>query len=287
MSRPENLKTKIFLASAEPEETKEAIETIGFLDGQVVGLAHFIKSSRIANQGFGNKQSTIADITDQYKKLLQEIGSIALSGQIVADVIVREINICDELVDQGREMHLWSVNNIVRLPMSKAGLEATQILVKDGVNINLSPCFSVKQAAAATSLTWQISLGHVSVSTFVSDLEKIGQSGTSLVESIVKMKKENNARIEVLAEGVHSLSQFMEVLKVGADVVALPLSVIKEWSFEKMRLPSSDDSYDQSQLSKIPYVDLSLKKDPLDYDILHHLTAVKLEEMSDALDTLL
>ena len=45
--RPDNLKTRIFLDSGDPAETREAIKTLGFLDGQTTNPTLISKNPEV------------------------------------------------------------------------------------------------------------------------------------------------------------------------------------------------------------------------------------------------
>ena len=62
--RPENLKTKIFLDSGDPQDTKEILDLLGFLDGQTTNPSLIAKNPELKEKLAGGEQLSSEDIND-------------------------------------------------------------------------------------------------------------------------------------------------------------------------------------------------------------------------------
>ena len=71
--RPKNLKTKIFLDSGDPTETKKILNLLGFLDGQTTNPTLIAKNPKVDERIKKGKKFTKKEIYDFYKKVIQEI----------------------------------------------------------------------------------------------------------------------------------------------------------------------------------------------------------------------
>ena len=102
--RPENLKSKIFLDSGDPDETKIILEKLGFLDGQTTNPSLFAKNpevqERIAN---GNKYSK-EEVYVAYKQIIEDISHQIPFGSVSIEVYADKDTKAEEMVHQGREM---------------------------------------------------------------------------------------------------------------------------------------------------------------------------------------
>ena len=62
MKKPEGLKTKIFLDGGDPNETREIIELLGFLDGQTTNPSLVARNPLFQACLSGDKKSTDDDL---------------------------------------------------------------------------------------------------------------------------------------------------------------------------------------------------------------------------------
>ena len=238
--KPLNLKTKIFLDSCDPKETKEILIVLGFLDGQTTNPS-LVSKNPYAEERFKNGEKfTQEEIFDFYKKVIQEISLLIPDGSISIEVYADENSKADELFNQGKEMYEWVPNSQIKYPIMSAGLEAAERSIKEGMRVNMTLCFDEEQAAAVYPATIGAKKGDVFVSPFIGRLDDIGVNGMSLIKNINEMYKEGDGHVEVLAASVRTMDHFMASLALGVDIITAPKSLLLEWAKAGMPLPGED-----------------------------------------------
>src|SRR3989344_5773768 len=119
--RPANLKSKIFLDSGNPEETKQALAILGFLDGQTTNPSLIAKNPQTAGKKF-----TLDGIYDFYKGVISEISPFMPKGSVSIEVCADKNTTADTMFEQGKKMFTWIPNAHIKYPTNAAGLEATE-----------------------------------------------------------------------------------------------------------------------------------------------------------------
>lgn len=203
---------KIFLDTANLDEIREAA-AIGTLDGVTTN------PTLIAKEGA------------KFEKRIVEICEI-VQGPVSAEVTSRDT---DEMCRQGHtlaKLHPWV---IVKTPTTKEGLKAARCLIKDGIKINSTLCFSPSQALLVAKI------GASFVSPFVGRLDDISQNGMDLVREIVAIYRNYNFKTQVLAASIRHPIHVVEAAKAGADIATMPYKV-----FEQLfKHPLTDKGQDQ------------------------------------------
>jgi transaldolase len=270
--KPTGLKTRIFLDSGDPAETKKIVGLLGFLDGQTTNPTLISKNPHAKDRFERGEKFSKAEIYDFYKQVLSEVSALIPGGSVSAEVYADRSTGADEMFAQGQEMYAWIPNAHIKYPTVAAGLEAAERSAKAGLRVNMTLCFSQEQAAAVYAATKGASKGDVFVSPFIGRLDDIGQNGMDLIANLVKMYDESDRHVEVLAASVRNLPQLMQSLAVGADIITAPYKVLGEWGEAGMPLPDQDFSYDKGSLEDIPYKELDLSQPWQSFDIKHPLT---------------
>lgn len=280
MSKPNNLKTKIFLDGGIPEETKEAVKLLGFLDGQTTNPTLITKHpSFLACQAKGEK-CTEEDGWKYYKEIVSEISPLVKNGSVSIEVYADHNTKAEEMVSKGLELFGWIPNAHIKLPITSEGLRAAETLAARGIRINMTLCFSQEQAAAVYTATKGAKKGDVFVSPFIGRLDDVGENGMSLIENILKMYKESDSHVEVLVASVRSMGHFLRSLQLKADIITSPFKILKEW--KDMGMPAGNDDLEckTSNLKDIPYQKLNLSKNWQKFNIVHDLTDKGIERFS-------
>lgn len=134
MQKLKNLKTKIFLDGGDPEETKEIISLLGFLDGQTTNPTLIAKNpeaqARIAR---GEKFSKV-----------EKISSLIPGGSVSVEVYADKSTAAEEMLKQAGEMFSWIPNAHIKFPITSEGLEVAEQFVRAGKRVNMTLCFSQK-----------------------------------------------------------------------------------------------------------------------------------------------
>lgn len=281
---PSDFNTKIFLDSGSADETRDIKERLGFLDGQTTNPTYFVKKNpEIKKAVEAGKKFSKEELLSKYKALAKDVSSvIGPDGSVSVEVYADKETTSEEMVAQAREMFSWIDNAHVKLPTTKAGLVAAEILVREGVRINMTLCFSEAQAAAVHAATRDATPGQVFVSPFISRLDTIGQNGFDALLNIQKAYKEVNSHVSILAASVHSVYDIAHVLEANMDIITIPYDDMLGWIDAGM--PKSTEGLeekDTSRLASIPYEDLDLSNDWQSFDIAHELTDKGLQQFAD------
>lgn len=281
-----NLRTKIFLDGGIPDETKEAVRLLGFLDGQTTNPTLITKHpSFLACQAKGEK-CTEEDGWKYYNEIVSKISLLVKNGSVSIEVYADQTTKAEEMITKGEELFRWIPNAHVKLPITADGLKAAETLVSRGIRVNMTLCFSQEQAAAVYSATKDAKKGDVFVSPFIGRLDDIGENGMSLIENILKMYKDGDGHVEVLVASVRSIDHFLRSLQLKADIITSPFKILKEWKDMGMPISNDDYQYKIDNLKDIPYQELDLSKTWQEFNISHDLTDKGIERFSEDWNTL-
>lgn len=265
--KPTALKTKIFLDSGDPEETRQAIALLGFLDGQTTNPSLIAKNPQTAGKKF-----TLESIYDFYKGVVAEVSALIPEGSVSVEVYADASTGAQEMLEQGKRMFAWIPNAHIKYPTTTAGLSAAEESIKAGMRVNLTLCFSQSQAAAVYAATQGAKKGGVFVSPFVGRLDDIGQNGMQFIANAIKMYRQGDGHVEVLTASVRSLEHFLYALALGSDIITAPLKVIKQWAEVGMSVPGADYQYQSGSFSPIAYERINLDQPWQAFNLHHDLT---------------
>lgn len=281
MTRPQNLKTKIFLDGGDAEETKKIIDLLGFIDGQTTNPTLVSKNHKARERlERGAKFSRREEIFKFYQELAQEIAELIPAGSISVEVYADKDTMAEEMLRQAEEMFSWIPNAHIKFPITAQGLKAAEQFAGTGKRVNMTLCFSQEQAAAVYAATKLANKGKVFVSPFVGRLDDFGENGMSLVKNIIQMYKKGDGHVEALTASVRSLDHFLAALALGSDIITSPAKILKEWAEKGFSVPDETYRYNAGKLKEIPYKDVDLSRDWEEFNIAHELTDKGLEQFS-------
>lgn len=278
--RPDNLKTKIFLDSGDPAETKQIIDLLGFLDGQTTNPTLIAKHPDAKTRFERGEKFTSDEIYVFYRSVVKQLSEMMPTGSISIEVYADAQTSADKMFSQSKEMYSWIPNAHIKFPTTKAGLEATERAVKEGMRVNLTLCFSQAQAAAVYAATRGAKKGAAFVSPFVGRLDDLGENGMDLIVNTVKMYEKGDSHVEILTASVRSMDHFLYALALGSDIITAPFKLLKEWAEQGMPVPGADFKYDQKDLTPISYIELDLNQSWQSFNIAHELTDKGIEKFS-------
>ena len=225
-----NLKTKIFLDSGDPEETKKVMEALGFLDGQTTNPSLIAKNPDAqARLESGDKFSS-EEVNEFYKEVITDIRSQLTEGQSISIEVYADADTsAEDMIEQGREMNKWIEDAHIKLPTTKAGLEAANVLTGEGMRVNMTLVFTQSQSAAIYAAT-SGEKGDVFVSPFVGRLYDNGKTGMDLIRNVSKMYKDGgDGHVEVLVASIRTIDHLVETLEMEADIATVPGKILMEW----------------------------------------------------------
>lgn len=190
---------KIFVDTANVEEIRELAD-LGIIDGVTTNPSLIAKTGR------------------KFRDVVQEIVAI-VDGPISAEVISVD---APGMIAEGRELVKIHPNIVVKVPTTPAGLRATKTLSQDGINVNMTLCFSANQALLCAKV------GAAYVSPFVGRLDDIHHVGMDLIAEMVEIYSNYDFDTEILVASIRSPLHVQESAVLGADVATIPPQIIHQ-----------------------------------------------------------
>ncbi|OGK20172.1 transaldolase [Candidatus Roizmanbacteria bacterium RIFCSPHIGHO2_02_FULL_37_13b] len=255
--RPKNLKTKIFLDSGDPSETKETLKLLGFLDGQTTNPSLISKNPEVIERLGSEKKFSKDEINVFYKEVVCEISSLIPQGSISIEVYADDETTEQQMLDQAKMMNKWIRNAHIKLPANIEGLKAANIATKLGIRVNMTLCFIEAQSAAVYSATKDGQ--NVYISPFVGRIDDAGENGMQYVENTIRLYKKGDRHVKVLAASIRTLDHLLQSFKLKVDIVTAPLKVYKEWVEMDMNIPDDSYIYPKGKLKDISFRDYDLE----------------------------
>lgn len=190
---------KIFIDTANTREIKEALD-LGLVDGVTTN------PSLIAKEGRSSKE------------ILKEICSL-VSGPVSAEVISLDAG---GMVSEALELSKIAKNIVIKIPLIKEGLKAARLLSQQGIETNVTLCFSANQALLAAKA------GADYISPFIGRLDDISQVGMDLIRSIKMIYKNYGFKTQIIVASIRNPVHVLDSALVGADIATIPFAVIEQ-----------------------------------------------------------
>jgi transaldolase len=190
---------KFFVDTADVAEITELAAT-GLLDGVTTNPSLVAKSGR------------------NFFEVIKEICAL-VDGPVSAEVAATAY---ERMLAEGRRLADLAPNVCVKVPLTWDGLKACRTLSSDGIQVNVTLCFTPAQALLAAKA------GATFVSPFVGRLDDIGHDGMALIGDIVEIfgNYRDRYNTEVLVASVRHPGHVIEAARLGADVATLPPKVL-------------------------------------------------------------
>jgi transaldolase len=273
--KPEGLRTKIFLDSGDPKETREVLSLLGFLDGQTTNPSLIAKSPEAQGKKFTQEQ-----ILDFYRGVVGEVSGLIPQGSVSIEVYADVLTTAEAMLEQGKKFYTWIPNAHIKFPTTAEGLKAAELAVKEGMRVNMTLVFSQEQAAAVYAATRGAKKGGVFLSPFVGRLDDRGENGMDFIANTVKMYQSGDGHVEVLVASVRSLDHFLESIRLGADIITAPFKILKAWADSGFKMPDESFVYHPDALKSISYQEISLNQPWQNFNIKHELTDKGIEKFA-------
>ena len=140
-------------------------------------------------------------------------------GSVSAEVIAVT---ADDIYREGTELAAIAGNVTVKVPMIEEGLIATKRLAADGIDVNMTLCFSSLQCLLAAKA------GARYVSPFIGRVDDVGQVGMEIISEARQIFDNYDFDCEILAASIRHPRHVAEAALIGADVATVPTSVLKQ-----------------------------------------------------------
>jgi transaldolase len=188
---------KIFLDTANLDELKKAADW-GVVDGVTTN------PTLIAKEGnpIAEQIAKICDIVD---------------GDVSAEVVSLEAN---QMVADGLELAKIHKNVVVKLPLTRDGIQACSKLSKQKIRTNVTLVFSASQALLAAKA------GAYIVSPFVGRLDDIGVDGMEVIDQIVRIYENHGYPTQILAASLRYPNHVSAAAMAGAHIGTMPFKVL-------------------------------------------------------------
>ena len=192
---------KFFIDSADIKEIKEAA-SMGIIDGVTTNPSLVAKTGR------------------KFRDVLVEICDV-VRGPVSAEVVSTKV---DGMMQEARELAALRPNVVVKIPLLPDGLKAVRTCAEEGIQTNVTLCFSANQALLAAKA------GATYISPFVGRVDDVSSDGMSVVADILEIYENYGFDTQVLVASVRHPMHVLEAAKMGAHVATCPLSVLLQLS---------------------------------------------------------
>ena len=278
--KPTRLKTKIFLDSGDPAETKTALDTLGWLDGQTTNPSLIAKNPEAAARFERGEKITEDELLDFYQKTAKEISGMIPNGSVSLEVYADDKTSVDEMYAQAEKLNTWITNAHIKYPTTNEGIKAAERSLATGMRVNMTLAFSQEQAAAVAIIGKNTNKGDIFLSPFVGRLDDRGENGMDLIRNILAMYKEFGSSVEVLTASVRSIEHFNYALALKSDIITAPYKILKEWSDKGLSIPDKSYEYDAKELKNIDQQNIDPNQSWDNLNIKHELTDVGIEKFA-------
>lgn len=190
---------KLFLDTANLDELRKGASW-GIVDGVTTN------PSLIAKEGVPLEQqiAKICEIVD---------------GEISAEVVSTKH---EEMVEEAYKLSRIHKHVVVKVPLTRDGIQTCAKLSKEGIRFNVTLCFSPAQALLAAKA------GAHFVSPFVGRFDDIATEGMELIRQIVKIYHNYGFKTQVLAASLRSPLHVAQAALAGSHVGTLPFKVLDQ-----------------------------------------------------------
>ena len=153
--------------------------------------------------------------------MLEVIAEICdlVEGPVSAEVAATETR---GMLAEGRKLANVATNVVVKLPLTRDGLIATAEFAREGVQTNVTLCFSAAQALIAAKA------GATYVSPFIGRLDDHGADGMSLISEIRAIYDNYDFDTEILAASIRNPAHVTAAALAGANCATIPPGVFTD-----------------------------------------------------------
>ncbi|AEF19197.1 MULTISPECIES: fructose-6-phosphate aldolase [unclassified Hydrogenobaculum] len=189
---------QFFIDTANIDEIKQAIDW-GILDGVTTNPTLAAKTGR------------------PFMDVVKDILSI-VDGPVSLETVSLDT---EGMVKEGRFLAELGDNVVVKIPMTKEGMKAVNILEEEGIPTNVTLIFSPMQALIAAKA------GASYVSPFIGRLDDISTDGLNIVRDIRIIFDNYGYETEIIAASIRHPIHVLEAAKAGADIATIPFNVLE------------------------------------------------------------
>lgn len=190
---------RFFVDTADLDAIREA-QDMGVLDGVTTNPSHISKEA------------------GAFEDIILKICGV-VDGPVSVEVVSTEWR---DMLREARRHAAIHEQVVVKLPITLDGLKALKVCSEEGIQTNVTLCFSPNQALLAAKA------GATYISPFLGRLDDVGQIGMDLVRTIRQIYDNYGFDTQVLAASLRSPLHVVEAALAGADVSTLPPEVFSK-----------------------------------------------------------
>jgi len=168
--------------------------------------------------GVTTNPSLLAKEPGDFRENLKKICAI-VKGPVSGEVIATDF---DGMMREGHDIAKLDPYMVVKLPLTRHGIQACKTLSGEGIKVNVTLVFSAAQALLAAKA------GATFVSPFVGRLDDIATNGMDLIREIVDIYDNYEFTTEVLVASCRHPIHIVEAARLGADICTCPPAVIDQ-----------------------------------------------------------
>lgn len=192
---------QIFLDTANIDQIKQAAK-LGIINGVTTN------PSLLAKEGH-------ADYEAATKKICKII-----DGPVSVEVLAED---APAMIKEARVKAAWAPNVNIKIPITSEGLKATTALSEEGIEVNMTLCFSPNQALLGALA------GAAYVSIFIGRLDDIGQDGMEVVEdTLTILGNYPELEAQLIAASIRHPMHVTRAALAGADIATVPYAVLMQ-----------------------------------------------------------
>ncbi|AMY69386.1 fructose-6-phosphate aldolase [Frigidibacter mobilis] len=189
---------KFFVDTAMLDEIRDLAE-YGLLDGVTTNPSLIARSGR------------------DFKETVAQICAM-VDGPVSAEVAATD---APGMIAEGEVLAALAPNVVVKLPTTLDGLKACRHFAGQGIQTNLTLCFTANQALLVAKA------GATYVSPFVGRLDDLNLDGMALIRDIRTIYDNFAFDTQILAASIRNANHISAAAIAGADVATAPAAVIR------------------------------------------------------------
>lgn len=168
--------------------------------------------------GVTTNPSLIAKSGRPMMEVIAEICGL-VEGPVSAEVAAIH---AEAMLAEGRKLASVATNVVVKVPLTRDGLIATAAFAREGIQTNVTLCFSAAQALLAAKA------GATYVSPFIGRLDDHGADGMALISEIRAIYDNYDFDTEILAASIRNPPHVAAAALAGADCATIPPAVFAD-----------------------------------------------------------
>ena len=182
-----------------------------FLDTTDIGLLKELTATGLVD-GVTTNPTLIAKSGRPMLEVIAEICEL-VEGPVSAEVAATDV---EGMLAEGEKLAKVAANVVVKLPLTRNGLIATAEFAVQGIQTNVTLCFTAAQALLAAKA------GASYISPFIGRLDDYGAEGMTLIEEIRAIYDNYGFDTEILAASIRTPAHVTAAALAGADCATIP-----------------------------------------------------------------